>query len=178
MDKIYKGSITKDHLATALVIGGIGVLIVVVTMIVLYLWVRNAADAGVEFGAIALNAGFFFLMFLVGIAACFYLLWRGIHERVIVEGRGLRYHATFFNRSVQALDVEKIMIFDRAQPVVIYDDGGNLKRLKLPVWRSNDYIAGLVADLKRMNPNIVVSDFRESAEVHYEEATPETGKPT
>lgn len=64
------------------------------------------------------------------------------------------------------------MIFDREQPIVIYDSGDDLKRLKLPRWKSNDYIDGLVADMKRMNPGIEMVDLRKDAdvEVRYEEA--------
>jgi len=179
MAKIYKGSIRKDHLPTILVIGGAGALIVFMTLVVFYLWIGNATAAGIQLSDIALNAGFFFIMFLIGIGACFYLLWRGVSERVIVEDGGLKYFATFFNKSIQALDIEKIMIFDKEQPIIIYNAGGELKQLKLPSWKSNDYIDSLIADLKRMNPNIHGSDLRKGTgvEVRYEEAVPDVGKP-
>ena len=84
---------------------------------------------------------------------------------------------TFFTKTLPALDIDKVMIFDKERPIIIYDVGGDMKRLKLPVWKSNDYIDRLVADLKPTNPNIDVVDLRKDAdvEVRYEEAEPEPG---
>ena len=46
---------------------------------------------------------------------------------------------------------------------VIYDVGDDKKHLKLPTWKSNDYMDELVGELKRMNPGIAVSDLRHGA---------------
>jgi hypothetical protein len=90
----------------------------------------------------------------------------------------MTYYTTFFSKTIPALDIDKIMIFDKERPVVIYDAGGDLKRLKLPVWKSNDYLDSLIADLKPINPNIDVVDLRKDAgiEVRYEEAGTEPGQ--
>jgi hypothetical protein len=176
MAKIYKGSFTKDHLPVAVIIGGLGTILVVMPLVVFYLWIRNAASEGIQFADIMLNVGFFIALFLIGSAACFYLVWRGIHERITVDGGAVTYYTTFFGKTIPALDIEKIMIFDKERPVVIYNVAEDLKRLKLPVWKSNDYIDSLVADLKPVNPNIDVVDLRKNAdiEVRYEEAGPDT----
>jgi hypothetical protein len=97
-----------------------------------------------------------------------------------VEEGSITYYATFFTKTISALEIEKIMIFDKERPMIIYNVGEDLKRLKLPVWKSNDYVDSLAADLKRMNPNIDIVDLRKYAdiEVRYEEAGPETAQET
>jgi hypothetical protein len=175
MEKIYKGSFREDHLPIALVIGGLGALLVIMPLIVFYLWINDVTSEGTQFGDIALNVGFFIALFLIGSGACFYLVWRGTHERVTVDSGAMSYYATFFSRKIPALEIEKIMIFDKERPIIIYDIGGDMKRIKLPVWKSNDYIDRLVGDLKPINPNIDVVDLRKDAnvEVRYEEVGPE-----
>jgi hypothetical protein len=178
MVKVYKGSIMKDHLLIALIIGGLGALLVIMPLIVFYLWIRNAESEGVLLSDIWFNVGIFIALFLIGSAACFYLVWRGTREKVTIDSGAMTYYTTFFSKTIPALDIDKIMIFDKERPVVIYDAGGDLKRLKLPVWKSNDYMDSLVADLKPINPNIDVVDLRKDAdvEVRYEEAGTEPGQ--
>ncbi len=175
MVKIYKGSIRKDHLPIALIIGGLGALLVIIPLIVFYLWIKNAESEGTQLADIWFNVGIFIALFLIGSAACFYLVWRGTREKVTVDEGAITYYTTFFTKKLPALDIDKVMIFDKERPIIIYDVGGDKKRLKLPVWKSNDYIDRLVADLKPINPNIDVVDLRKDAdvEVRYEEAEPE-----
>jgi hypothetical protein len=144
-------------------------------LIVFYLWIRNAESEGTQLADIWFNVGIFITLFLIGSAACFYLVWRGTHERVTVKDGAMTYYTTFFSKTIPALDIEKIMIFDKERPIIIYDIGGDMKRLKLPAWKSNDYIDRLADDLKPINPNIDVVDLRKDAdvEVRYEEAEPE-----
>ncbi len=177
MVKIYKGSIMKDHLLIALIIGGLGALLAIMPLTVFYLWIRNAESEGILPGDIWFNFGIFIAPFLIGSAACFYLVWRGMRERVTVDGGAMTYY-TFFSKTIPVLDIDKIMIFDKERPVIIYDVGGDLKRLKLPVWKSNDYVDSLIADLKPINPNIDLVDLRKDAgiEVRYEEAGTEPGQ--
>lgn len=177
MVKIYKGSVRKDHLPIALIIGSLGALLVIMPLIVFYLWIKTEESQGVQLGDIALNVGFFIALFLISSAACFYLVWRGTREQVTVDEGAITYYATFFTKTLPALNIDKIMIFDKERPIIIYDVGGDMKRLRLPVWKSNDYIDRLVADLKPINPNIDVVDLRKDAdvEVRYEEAEPESG---
>jgi hypothetical protein len=178
MAKIYKGSIKKDHLTIALIIGGVGALLVIMPLVLFYLWISSVMSEGTELSDIALNAAFFLVLFLIGSGACFYLVWRGIHEQVSMDGGSLTYYSTFFTITIPALEIEKIMIFDKERPLFIYSEGGDMKRLKLPVWKSNDYIDRLVADLKPINPNIDVVDLRKDAnvEVRYDEAGAGTGQ--
>jgi hypothetical protein len=179
MVKIYKGSIRKDHLLTALITSGLGALLVIMPLIIFFLWIRNAESQGVQLGDIWFNVSIFIILFLLGSAACFYLVWRGIRETVTVDEGKMTYYSTFFTKTLPALDIDKIMIFDEERPVIIYNvGGGDMKRLKLPVWKSNDYIDSLVADLKPTNPNIDVVDLRKDAdiEVRYEEAGANPGQ--
>jgi hypothetical protein len=174
MEKIYKGSIKKDHLTIALIIGGLGALLVIVPLIVFYLWISNVTGEGTPLGDIIINVSFFIALFLIGSVACFYLVWRGAHERVTVDHGAIASYTTFFSRTIPALNIDKIMICDKERPIVIYDTGGDVKRMRLPAWKSNDYIDRLVGDLKPINPNIAVVDLRKDAgaEVRYEEAGP------
>jgi hypothetical protein len=165
MTKVYKGSFTKDHLPMALIVGGTGALLVIVPLAVFYLWITNVTSEGTKFEDIALNVTFFIALFLAFSVLCFYLVWRGTHERVTVDGMGMSYYATFFDKSIPALGIEKVMIFDKERPVIIYNYGDELRQMKLPVWKSNDYIDNLVADLKPVNPNIDVVDLRKEAGV-------------
>ncbi|OPY28537.1 MAG: hypothetical protein A4E28_01470 [Methanocella sp. PtaU1.Bin125] len=175
MGKIYTGDFLKDHLGMAVIIGGLGAVLMLVPLIVLYMWVSDVTSKGTPLGDIILNVGFFLALFLVGGAACFYLMWRGINEKVTVGDGGLAYEATFFNKRLSAMEIDKIMLFDKARPVIIYDAGEEKKRMKLPVWRSNDYADGLIEELKRMNPNIAVSDLRKKSGQEYSlDAFPET----
>jgi hypothetical protein len=174
--KIYKGSIGKDHLPISLIIGGLGALLVIIPPIVFYLWIGNAESEGTRLADIWFNVGIFIALFLIGSAAYFYLVWRGTREKVTVGEGATTYYTTFFTKTLSALDIDKIMIFDGERPIIIYDVGGDKKRLKLPVWKSNNYIDRLVADLKPINPNIDVVDMCRDAdvEVRYEEAEPES----
>jgi hypothetical protein len=174
MEKIYRGSIRKDHLPIALIIGGLGALLVLMPLIVFYLWINDIESQGIQLGDIWFNVVIFIALFLVGSLACFYLVWRGMHERVTVNDGAMTYYTTFFSKTMRAMDIDKIMIFDQERPIVIYDVGGEMKRLKLPVWKSNAYIDSLIGDLKPINPNIDVVDLRKdaAAEVRYEAAEP------
>jgi len=170
MGKIYRGDIVKDHLGMAMIIGGLGAILLIVPLIVLYLWVSDVTSKGTPLGDIILNVGFFLALFLFGGAACFYLMWRGLNERVIVGEGGLTYIATFFSKKISALNIDKVILFEKERPIIIYDEGDDKKRMKLPVWNSNHYADELVGELKRMNPNITVSDLRPGScdEVAYE----------
>ncbi|HUL62709.1 MAG TPA: hypothetical protein VLT35_06565, partial [Methanocella sp.] len=158
----------------ALVIGGLGALLVIAPLIVFYLWISTVTGQGTQLGDIIVNVSFFIALFLLGSLACFYLVWRGAHERVTIDRGAMTYYAPFFSRTIPALNIDKLMIFDRERPVVIYDAGGDVKRMRLPAWKSNDYIDRLAGDLKPINPNIEVVDLRKDAgaEVRYEAAGP------
>jgi hypothetical protein len=163
MGKIYRGDIVRDHLGMAMIIGGLGAILMIVPLIVLYLWVSDVTGKGTPLGDIILNVSFFVILFLIGGAACFYLVWRGINEQVTVGDGGLTYDATFFTKKIPAMDIDKVMLFEKERPVLIYDEGEDKKRLKLPVWNSNHYADDLFSELKRMNPNITLSDLRPGA---------------
>ena len=175
MAKIYKGDFAKDHLPITLVIGGIGAVLVIMPLIVFYMWINNAASEGLQIADAWFNIAFFIALFLIGSAMCFYLVWRGTREHVTVEDGKITYYTTFFTRTIPVLDIEKIMIFDQERPILIYNVSEYLRRLRLPAWKSHDYIGSLVADLKPMNPNIEIVDLRKSAdvEVRYEAAGPQ-----
>jgi hypothetical protein len=147
-------------------------------LVLFYLWIGSVMGEGTELSNIALNAAFFLALFLVGSGVCVYLVWRGINERLIVDDGSITYFTTFFTKTIPALEIEKIMIFDKERPILIYDVCGDMKRLRLPVWKSNDYIDRFVADLKPINLKIDVVDLRKEAdiEVRYEEAGTKPGQ--
>jgi hypothetical protein len=163
MGKIYRGDLVKDHLEMAVITGGMGTILLVIPLVILYLWIGDVTREGTPLGDIILNVSFFVALFIIGGAACFYLVWRGINERVMVAGEGLVYDATFFSKNIRAPEIDKIMLFEKGGPVVIYDVGDDKKHMKLPTWKSNDYMDELVGELKRMNPGIAVSDLRHGA---------------
>ncbi|MGA9139735.1 MAG: hypothetical protein WBZ29_05900 [Methanocella sp.] len=163
MGKIYRGDLVKDHLEMAVIIGGLGAVLLIVPLVILYLWVSDVTGKGTPLGDIILNVVFFVALFLIGGAACFYLVWRGVNERVMAADGGLALVSTFFSKKIPALDIDKIMVFEKERPIVIYDSGDDKKRLRLPVWKNTDYIDDLIEELKRMNPSIVVSDLRPEA---------------
>jgi hypothetical protein len=163
MGKIYRGDLVKDHLGMAVIIGGLGAVLQIIPLVILYLWVGDVTSKGTPLGDIILNVSLFVALFLIGGALCFYLVWRGINERVMAADEGLVFVSTFFSRKIPAKDIDKVMLFSSERPVVIYDLGGDKKQLRLPVWKSNDYADDLIGELKRMNPGIVVSDLRPGA---------------
>lgn len=81
MVKIYRGDFRKDYLGLTLVIGSLGALLIIMPLVVFYLWIGNEVNSGISLSDIALNAGFFLVLFLAGSCACFYLIWRGVNER-------------------------------------------------------------------------------------------------
>ncbi len=163
MTKNYRGDLVKDHLGMAVMIGGLGAILMIVPLITLYVWVGEVTGNGTPLEDIILNVSFFLALFLIGGMACFYMVWRGSNEQVSVGDGKLVYRATFFTRKIPVMNIDKIMLFGKAGPVVIYDAGDEKKRIRLPWWKSNDYASDLVSDLKRLNPNISASDLRPGA---------------
>ncbi len=148
----------------AVFIGGVGMVLLIIPLIILSFWIGDVTSKGTPLSDIILNVSFFLALFLIGGAACFYLVWRGINERVMATEGGLVYVAMFFSKKIPAIDIYKIMLFNSERPVIIYDLGDEKKQLKLPLWKSNDYIDDLIGELKRMNPSIAVSDLRPGAD--------------
>ena len=117
MGKIYRGDLVKDHLGMAVITGGMGTILLVVPLVILYLWVGDVTSKGTPLGDIIINVSLFVALFLIGGAACFYLVWRGINERVMVAGEGLVYDASVYSKNIRVPDIDKIMLFEKGGPV-------------------------------------------------------------
>lgn len=159
MEKIYKGRYWRDNLRMALLLGSLGIILVFLPLLVLIPMAFSAIKDGTLVNLLYIAMPFY-LFFLVGGAACLYILYESIQERLVISGSILYYVGPFSRKRIQAMNIDKIMLFNSEKPVIIYDYSDDKKRFILPGWEKGYYIDDLILDLKRINPGIQVVDMR------------------
>ena len=158
MDKVYRGRFWGDDIWLSLILGILGVLLIVVPLGLVALSASSAQ--GNTFRDLLIRVAPMYLVFLAAGVLCFYYLRGKSRERIEVGGGTLRYTGPFSTRRIPALDIDRVLLFRGERPIIIYEKSGVKKELRLPRWESSGYADDLLADLRRMNPNIEVLDTR------------------